>query len=323
MFLIDDAVEVLVGERNELFKYERAIRLFQFQVWTLTSQEFFPGATTHVSHAGQIAAVMFLDYLEEEDFVESESEARKFRAVGQSQLINLGDKPLQRMERILMMRQNSNIYRQIYDQMLALPGGLLGLLGTPSPGDFDLEMARQKANADAVVGMVENQLRYIQDGSGDKRRGSSPAQAIHFMWAATKDIRGRRGKTVEGKSPSARTLGSKWRQYERSAIFIYLNERHGFSQRPMPIDDFEFVPNLLKQSDNLKELRRYFGAYAYITECFKAAGQEQPSVKVPATIDRVPISTEPFSEAELGIIAGYEEDKPLIDSRLEADDLDI
>ena len=322
MFLLEHAVELLVGERNELFKHERAIRLFQFHVWSLTSSEF-PAGTAYVGRAGQMAAIKFIDYLEEEDFCESEeSAARRFSAAGERVVIDLADKPQQRMARILTMRHTNNIYRQIYDHMLAIPGGLLALLGTPSLSKFDCDMVKRQADAKAVVGVVDYRLRYIQHRPGEKR-GAGLKHAFHFMWAATRDIPGKRGKTVEGKSPSARTLGAKWRQYERSAIFIYLNERHGFSQYPIPIDDYEFVPNLLKQSEEIAEMRRYFGAYAYIAESFEAAGGAQPFVKVPDTVTRVPVSTARFSDGELRIMAAYNEDKPFIDSRLEPDDLDL
>ena len=191
----------------------------------------------------------------------------------------------------------------------------MGLLGTPFCADFDLEMAKRRADAEAAVDVIDYRLRYIQHGPGDKR-GSSPKHAFHLMWAATKDIPGKRGKIVEGKSPSVRTLTRKWHQYERSAIFIYLNDRQEFSQVPLPINDFEFAPKLLKQSQNAEQLRRYFGAYAYIAEAVERAGGERPFVKVPDTVTRVPVSTARFSDAELKIIAAYDEDKHLIDSRL-------
>jgi hypothetical protein len=258
---------------------------------------------------------MFLDYLEEEDFYDSPEAIRRFGAT---------DKPMQTMEQIVRMREHNVMYRDIYDWMIAQHpgGGLLGLLGTPSRGDFDQEMAKRQADAEAAVSIVDYRLRYMQHGPGDKR-DANLKRATHFMWAATKDIPGKRGKTVKGKSPSTRTLRDRWREYERSAIFIYLNERHGFSQSPIQIDNFEFVRRLLKQSEDVKELRRYFGAYAYIAESFEAASQEQPFVKVPDTIDRIPVRVEPFSKAELKIIEDYKEDKPLIDSRLEPDDLDV
>ena len=182
-------------------------------------------------------------------------------------------------------------------------------------------MEKRRANAEAAVGVINYLLRYIQHGDLRVKGGATPARAFHFMWALTKDIPGRRGKIVEGKSPSARTLAAKWRQFERSAIFIYLSERHGFSQSLIPIDDDEFVPILLKQSEQIEELRHYFGAYAYIAEILEAAGGEPPFVTVPDTIDRVPVSTAPFSDAELRIIGDYKEDKPIIDTRLEPDDL--
>jgi hypothetical protein len=318
MFLLDEAVKLLVGKRTEHFKYERAIQLFQFQVWSLTPEYTSLHVTDPVNRAGQMAAIMLLDYLEEEAFYDSPEAYRRFGPK---------EKPKQTMEQIVRMREANPIYRDIYDFMITLPrgiltGGLLGLLGAPSPRYFDLVMANQQADAEAAVSIVDYRLRYIQHGPDD-RRGSRPRHAFYFIWAATKDIPGRRGKTAKGKAPSTRTLATKWHRFKKSAIFLYLNERHGFSQSLIRIDDFEFVSKLLKHSENVEELRRYFGAYAYIAESFEAAGGEQPFVEVPDSVARVPVSTAIFSNGELDIIAAYDEDKHLIDSKLEPDDLDV
>ena len=56
-----------------------------------------------------MAAVKFLDYLEDRDFFESEQVARRrFSAVGEEiGLIDVTDKPQQRMARILTMRHTN------------------------------------------------------------------------------------------------------------------------------------------------------------------------------------------------------------------------
>ena len=54
-----------------------------------------------------------------------------------------------------------------------------------------------------------------------------------FKWWPTHNIPGKRGVTVKGKSPSAKTMLSYWNSWNESAIFIYLHERHCCRQRQM------------------------------------------------------------------------------------------
>lgn len=98
-----------------------------------------------------------------------------------------------------------------------------------------------------------------------------------------------------------------WNKLEQSAVFLYLLHKHDFSQTPHDADDILFVQELLNEAKDVKEIRRFIGAYAYLMDLFSAAETDLSWVNVPETVKRVPITTEPFSDAELKTIEAYEE----------------
>jgi hypothetical protein len=97
-------------------------------------------------------------------------------------------------------------------------------------------------------------------------------------------------------------------------LFIYLNEWCGLSQIP----EFgncsgDFLRPLRAAAQNVGELRRFFGAYAYVAEAIEAAGGGSPAVIVPSTVPRVKIERAPFTETELQVIADYSQNAVLMD----------
>jgi hypothetical protein len=105
-----------------------------------------------------------------------------------------------------------------------------------------------------------------------------------------------------------------WKKFERSALFVYLIQKHGFQQLPMDADDESFVGKLLRESNDTREVLRFFGAYAYLIDTFKKVHGDLMYVSVPESITRVPILTSPFSKDELETISLYD-DKHLLMTR--------
>ena len=102
--------ELLVGDRPERFPYERAIQLFQFQVWML-----FPNEASYVKTAGLTAAAKILEHIAENIFVgEVDEKDRKEKLPWELGIINLNDQPPQRMDRILKLREDF-AYRAVHD----------------------------------------------------------------------------------------------------------------------------------------------------------------------------------------------------------------
>jgi hypothetical protein len=100
-----------------------------------------------------------------------------------------------------------------------------------------------------------------------------------------------------------------WARLKKSAIFIYLHEKHGFPLSP-PRADVEadrFVREISSRAGGLAEMRRLFGAYAYIAEALQKVTGEQPYITISPELPRVPIVVAAFSDAEQRIMSNYDE----------------
>ena len=256
-----------------------------------------------------IAAVKFLDLAEEVYFADEED--ARLRAVhGRGTLVNLNDKPPQTTFRIETLSKNNKTYREIYDRLIAGRGGLLALLDAPSPADFDRAIQMQLDRLPIISDLLDYRLRYLQHVSGNQKltadpNGANHKHALFFCWWPTHELKGRRGKTSPNKSVSIKTMSKWWKKFERSALFIYLIQKHGFHQLPMGTDDDSFMDDLLHEANDTGEMLRFLGTYAYLVETFMKAHSDLFYVSIPNSIPRIPISTPPFSKAELETINQY------------------
>src|ERR1035437_10507637 len=112
---ISDAPRLLVGTREEKFKHERAIRMFQFQTWI-----FAPGEVA-IKYAGLIAATKILRKIEEDVFLPEECTSEELPDIT--------------LEKICELRTKSSYWRSlywdIYDKIIAAYGGLTALIDRP------------------------------------------------------------------------------------------------------------------------------------------------------------------------------------------------
>lgn len=311
IFDVADVVAFLAHMREEAFEGEWALRLYQFRIWIL-----FPGTNeaNAAKWAALITAAKFLDRAEEDYFFEEE-DARQRRADDRA-FVDLTHKPPQTLTRIDLLKKENNSYRQIYDRLIGRRGGLLALLDTPRPSVFDQAVKMRFDRMPIVSELIDYRLRYIQHGTDDKKVNADQKEANHnhalfFCWWPTHEVKSGRGKTSPNKSVSIKTMGKWWRTFERSALFIYLIQKHGFHQLPTDTDDNSFVDDLLREKNDPSELLRFLGAYAYLVETFMKARSDLFYVSVPKSIPRVRIATPPFSKAELETISLYH-DKHLL-----------
>jgi hypothetical protein len=298
-------VELLIGERAERFEFERAIRLLEFQTWI-----YWPG-TKLANFAGLMAAALILENIEDDIFADETELAQRQADPGEPPFIDLTDKPSATLGRINSLRANES-YRGVHDYIFARRGSLETLLYCPTPETFDADVVKRREKAQIAADLIDYRLRYAQHGSvyghGTNRH------AAFFKWWPTYDVPGRRGVTVGSKSPATKTLFRWANEFQLGSIFIYLNERHDYSQIPEIGNAVgDFLRPLRAAAQDVDELRRFFGAYAYIAETIKAAGGEGPAVIVPATVPRVEIQTAPFTPTELQTIADYSRNAVLMD----------
>jgi hypothetical protein len=289
---LQSAVQLLTGERRELFKFEKAITLLEFQTWI-----YWP-FTNKADSAGMIAATLILHKTEEDISYEhldlDDYDADSF------------DKPLKRqltLRRIEELRKNRT-YLAVHDLFFASRGGLLRLLKCPTPTKFDNDVIKRRNDSKFICDLVEYRLRHAQHVGNTG--GGTINHAIFFKVWPTFEIPGKRGITVPGKSPSAKTLSRQWNKFRTSSIFIFLNDKYEFNHVPeIGGDAFDKLDSLSEAANDVEELRTFFGAYAYIAETIHNAGGEEPAVAVPTEVPRLEVETAPFTSSELRIISDY------------------
>jgi hypothetical protein len=306
--VLRSTVELLVGEREEQFEFERAIRLMEFQTWI-----YWPGIDTNMPNiAGLMAAVLLLENIEDDIFADEADFAQRTADPDNPHLINLTDKPNATLGRITALRSNQ-AYRGVHDYIFAARGSLEALLYCPSPEKFDADLERRRVKAQIAADLIDYRLRHAQHGSAYPDHGTN-RHAAFFKWWPTYDVPGQRGTTVVDKSPSTKTIFSWAKEFHITSIFIYLNETGDYSQIPeFGNEAGDFLRPLRAAAEDVDELRRFFGTYAYIAETIEAAGGERPSLIVPPTVPRVEIQTAPFTQPELQVIADYSQNAVLMD----------
>ena len=304
--VLQRTVELLIGEREEQFELERAIRLMEFRTWIYSPDTNMPNI------AGLMAAVLLLENVEDDIFFEESELAQRRSDPDAWPLIDLSDKPNATLGRVAALRSNET-YRALHDFIFASRGSLETLLYCPSPPQFDANLESRRDKAKMAANLIDYRLRHAQHGSAYPGHRTT-RHAVFFNWWPTYDIPGRKGATIQSKSPSTKTLFRWAREFENTALFVYLNETCGFSEIPKFEDDVgDFSRPLRADATDVDRLRRFFGAYAYIAEAIEAKDGKKPVVTLPSTLPRVEIQTVPFSQTELQTIVDYSKNAVLMD----------
>jgi hypothetical protein len=209
IFAIDNIISLLTHQREEAFEGERAIRLFQFQTWIL-----FPDDTDYTNWAGLIAATKVLDRLDEDIFIDDED--ARLRAEELTTGVDLNDRPPQKIKRLQRLQKERLSFRKIYDQFIGESGGLLGLVNSPTTGQFDHQMSTRVARMNVISNLIDYRLRYVEHQlplRKEKAAGANHNHAMFFCWWPTHEIEGERGRTSDDKSVTPRTMREWWKKW--------------------------------------------------------------------------------------------------------------
>jgi hypothetical protein len=257
-----------------------------------------------------IAAAKVLDRLDDDIFIADED--ARHRAEELNTIINLNDRPPQKIKRLQRLQNEHQSFRKIYDRFIGESGGLLGLVNSPTTGQFDYEIGNRVARMKNIVSdLIDYRLRYVEHQlllRNENAAGANQNHAMFFCWWPTHEIESGRGKSPDNKSVTPRTMREWWKKMEMSAIFVYLIHQHGFDQLPIKVSDDQFVDRLERSSKAKSELLRFFGAYAHIVDMFsRARASDLIYVKIADSIRRIAVSTTPFTRSELATINQYDE----------------
>ncbi len=309
---LQDMVQLLTDQRPEQFPYERAIRLFQFQVWMLYPDQKFTAL------AGLTAATKVLDYIADKGFGEEQELKQRSTYSWRAPFINLSDRPAQTLD-IVSSHRKIRGYEAVYDTFIADLGGLPALLNALPPSGLDKEIRNRIESCSVVSDLMHYRLRYALT-MGPSGKASTHRHAKFFVWWPTRQMTGRRGVRIPEKAPSPKTMDKWWKEWERTAVFLFLNDRCDFKLFPAAADDELFVEKLLTAANDIDKLKRFFGAYAFVREAIFPGQVSQLQMTVPESIGRIPLQVEPFTPDELEIIAAYKENGFLLGNYQPGDD---
>jgi hypothetical protein len=271
-FDVDDCLELLLDAREEEFRYERCIGLFQFQTWI-----WYPGQNGIAPRdAGRIAASAFLRNIEQEQTW------RGKQAWGGSRQITL--------EKLQALSQLPE-YRAIFTEFISSGGGWSRLLfTTPGSDVFDKRLKQRTDLAPTIADLIEYRLRAsIHPPPGPDR--SKITHAIFFRWWSNKRLY------------TARTLFARWQRLRRTAVFIYLVQRRGFPFKPPAVDSDSFLKHLIHPAMSKVQLKKFFSEYAFVTDVIGDDNfYDLPERVIPARFE-----VKPFSHEELSVIGAYAE----------------
>jgi hypothetical protein len=268
-FDVDDCLELLLDAREEEFRYERCIGLFQFQTWI-----WYPGKNSIAPRdAGRIAASAFLRNIEQEQTW------RGKQAWGGSRQITL--------EKLQTLSQLPE-YRAIFTEFISSGGGWSRLLfTTPGSDVFDKRLKQRTDHAATIADLIEYRLRAALNLTPDRSRIT---HAVFFKWWSN------------NKQPTTRTTFTWWKNLNRTAVFIYLIERRGFAMKP-PSTDSEFIERLMHPAMSARKLKKFFSEYAFVADVIGDDNfYDLPERVVPARFE-----VKPFSHEELSVIGAYGE----------------
>jgi hypothetical protein len=306
-----DVIRLLIGDRPEQFPYERAISLFKFQVWILLPDQEF------VHLAALTAATKILERIQDDVFVEQQDPIERSKSPWLIPLIDLNDRPPLTADRICDLR-NRPAFHAIFNSYVANLGGLDALLHALPPPQLDATIRKRIENCSVVTDLVDYRLRYART-IGANGNASTDRHAKFFTWWPTRKMPGGRGVRPLGKSASPKTM-DKWSDiWDRTQIFLYLNVKCDFQQFPGAVDNESFVDHLRKSANDIDGLRRFFGAYAFVSETLAEDGKRVTSL-VPESLPRVAVEAPPFTEQELATIAAYDANNFYLEGYQKEDD---
>lgn len=218
---LDSFAELLMGNREEEFAWERAVRLFQFQTWIA----FPTRAMIAPTIAGRLIATLILD--------EISDQARTAKELS----VALRDRE----------------YRELFDGVIGAYGGWTQMGFAGNSGDIFTDRARKRVstNFEDVALIVEERIKLASQNDGGKRVRASPAQAISNLVQA-----GRNGLMVQDRS-----LHQKWQRSRDSAFFMYLVQRCGFNEMlPVDLFE-DPLSRLTAFAREKRRFRKLFGMY--------------------------------------------------------------
>jgi hypothetical protein len=221
-------VELIMDESKP--RYIRAISLFEFQTAIFRPKAF-------------------------ERLIEAESILRAPTKISRTARIFVAIRILEKIEADL--RNNfaaDKTYRSIFDDVIAANGGWSRIRHSPSARNFDrgtrLKGKNKKAEAQAAANIVDYSYRFskhLANATYGKRKNPGGVNAAKYVV-----------RNAYRPFSSESSIKSYWRKYQFPAIFLFLMFNQKFHLKPPRVSSKKFLEKLLRQADDIEEIRRFF-----------------------------------------------------------------
>jgi hypothetical protein len=190
---------------------------------------------------------------------------------------------------IYALAANEN-FRRIYDGVFAPSGGMRLIRHSMSVKEFDEDLEVRRAEAQAVANMIDFSYRYSKHPlTVDPRKMRKPAGANRAQYMA---------RSAYHTNMNKSTMKTRWRDYKRPAVFLYLLLKHGFALSSPALNKKHFVLKLLTQVDNVDEIKKDFRPYQMVREAVVKQGgyeEQMPALKMDLNCQDPPLATPEFS----------------------------
>lgn len=266
-------IDCLITSRPERFRFEREIRLFQFQTWT-----YFPDDYKIVDAAGRLAAAALLRAYER-------AHAKKPPGMSGYREIN---------SKILIGFLKDRRYGALYDALFR-QNGWTEFLDTPGAEEFNAAVLDQRRKAETVSQMIDFLFRAIDHGTMTKKQATI-SRAEFYRWY----------KHPNGEL-SWRTIRSRWSANRTSAPFLYASEILGFKFFPPNFDWRRPKASLAANAPNQKKIRDFVKTSLYVAEKINSDVLEEFLADQPVA-GRLRPATDPLDEGILGKMRLYKDE---------------
>lgn len=269
---IYDMLDLISGERQEAFAFEKALQLHEFKMWIL-----FPDELTPVVSVG-IAAIWVLEHLERElgvDFWETDPD-----------------------ETMLHLFKNSD-YRSIFNNILNHPLYWTHLVAYASRHDIDKLVNVRRRRSNTVARMMSYRHRAIVHASASERNAASINRSTFFV-----------SKFPGGDNVRRRTMFNRWASMKLSAVWVYASQLDGtdFFPRKFGLPTKDFISLIRRDADDDVTINKVLGYYAHISEGYRELNDDTLVFQIPKRVPRLHCRAPNFTEQELEVMKLYREE---------------
>ena len=241
---LESLVQPLISEGDSTARFFRAIKLFEFQIalfhphsfgLLVNSESNITAPTRMLKTARIFAAIKILENIE-----------AALKTAKRVSLISIRD---------LAADEN---YRGIFDDVIAANGGWSRMRHSMSAREFDENVDARSEEARAAANVVDFSYRFSISGAPSQkgqRKNPGGLDAARYVVRQARPYKSAMSETA---------MKNRWREYRSTAIFLYLVLNQKFDLKPPRVASKNFLENLLRQSDDVDKLRRFFRAYQMV-----------------------------------------------------------